>query len=112
MFAIYARVGTNMRIGIACVVVLTVAALTGFQEFAFVYLFGWPVLALLSRVVTSGSGWELFTYSLPVTIALAGISWWVVERPCLRAIPEHEDVDLGPGCLKYSISSEGVRAAL
>ena len=116
MYAIYARVGTNMRIGIACVVVLTVAALAGFQKIAFaaagsylivllaqrsnplsrfasrwgdlsygVFLFGWPVLALLNRVVTTRSGWELFAYSLPVTIALAGISWWVVERPCLRA---------------------------
>jgi peptidoglycan/LPS O-acetylase OafA/YrhL len=50
-----------------------------------VQLFGWPVEAFLNRVVTTGSGWELFAYSLPVTIALAGISWWVVERPCLRA---------------------------
>jgi peptidoglycan/LPS O-acetylase OafA/YrhL len=50
-----------------------------------VYLFGWPIQMLLKPLTITGSGWELFAYSLPASMAVAGVSWWCVERPSLRA---------------------------
>src|SRR4051812_6334966 len=48
------------------------------------YLFGWPVEQLTQQLTGSRSGWELFLYSLVPTLAVAAVSWWVVERPLIK----------------------------
>ena len=50
-----------------------------------VYLFGWPIQMLLKPLIITGSGWELFAYSLPASMAVAGVRGGCVERPSLRA---------------------------
>jgi peptidoglycan/LPS O-acetylase OafA/YrhL len=49
-----------------------------------VYLFGWPIEQLVQVWTGADRGEVLFAYSLLPTLAVAAISWWAVERPCLR----------------------------
>jgi peptidoglycan/LPS O-acetylase OafA/YrhL len=48
------------------------------------YLFGWPMEQLVQHLIGSRSGWQLFALSLPLVFACAAISWWAIERPCLK----------------------------
>jgi peptidoglycan/LPS O-acetylase OafA/YrhL len=64
------------------------------------YLFGWPVEQLVQRFAGLHSGWELFACSLPVVLACAAISWWVIEKPCLDLKkPMHHLVSRSALCL-------------
>jgi peptidoglycan/LPS O-acetylase OafA/YrhL len=49
-----------------------------------VYLFGWPIEQFLQIHIGASSGEVLFVYAIPSTLAIAAISWWVVERPFMR----------------------------
>jgi peptidoglycan/LPS O-acetylase OafA/YrhL len=49
-----------------------------------VYLFGWSIEQLLQIWTGARSGEVLFAYSLVPTLGVAAISWWVIERPCIR----------------------------
>jgi peptidoglycan/LPS O-acetylase OafA/YrhL len=48
------------------------------------YLFGWPMEQLVQHFLGLRNGWQLFALSLPMVFACAAISWWAIERPCLR----------------------------
>jgi peptidoglycan/LPS O-acetylase OafA/YrhL len=53
-----------------------------------IYLYAWPVEQLVTRYV----GMELnpltlFSLACPITFVLAGLSWFLVERSCLRRRP-------------------------
>ena len=48
------------------------------------YLFGWPMEQLVQHFVGFYNGWQLFALSLPIVFACAAISWWVIEKPCLK----------------------------
>jgi peptidoglycan/LPS O-acetylase OafA/YrhL len=47
------------------------------------YLFGWPATASIKHFAGTESGWVLIAYRLPLTFALAAVSWWAIERPCI-----------------------------
>jgi peptidoglycan/LPS O-acetylase OafA/YrhL len=49
-----------------------------------IYLFGWPVEQFVQIHMGASSGEVLFLYALPPTLAIAAISWWLVERPFMR----------------------------
>ena len=49
-----------------------------------IYLFGWPIEQLVQQLTGLQSGWQLFVCSLPVAFACAAVSWWMMERPCLK----------------------------
>jgi len=49
-----------------------------------IYLIGWPMAQLIQQLTALRSGWLLFACSLPVIFACAGVSWWAIERPCLK----------------------------
>lgn len=49
-----------------------------------IYLFGWPIEQFLKIHTGASSGEVLFLYAVVPTLALAALSWWVVERPFLR----------------------------
>lgn len=48
------------------------------------YLFGWPMEQLVQHFVGLHNGWQLFALSLPMVFACAAVSWWAIERPCLK----------------------------
>jgi peptidoglycan/LPS O-acetylase OafA/YrhL len=48
------------------------------------YLFGWPIEQLVQHFLGLHNGWQLFALSMPVVFACAAISWWAIERPCLK----------------------------
>lgn len=49
-----------------------------------IYLFGWPIEQLVKHLTGLDSGWQLFAFSLPMVFACAAVSWWAIERPCLK----------------------------
>lgn len=49
-----------------------------------VYLYGWPVQQALRQLVPNGTVVGLLLPSLGLTLALAALSWWLVEKPALR----------------------------
>jgi peptidoglycan/LPS O-acetylase OafA/YrhL len=52
-----------------------------------VYLWHWPVFLVLNGERTGWSGWPLFALRCAVTVALAAVSWWLVEQPVRRWRP-------------------------
>lgn len=46
-----------------------------------VYLWHWPIFLVLNGERTGLSGWELFALRCAATIAVAAVSWWLVEQP-------------------------------
>jgi peptidoglycan/LPS O-acetylase OafA/YrhL len=48
------------------------------------YLFGWPVEQLIQQLARPDNGWMLFALTLPPLLLCAFISWWMVEKPCLK----------------------------
>lgn len=52
------------------------------------YIYGWPVEQVLVHLHGGGMRWpELFALALPLTAALAFLSWHLVEAPALRLKP-------------------------
>jgi peptidoglycan/LPS O-acetylase OafA/YrhL len=52
------------------------------------YIYGWPVEAAVVRFFGGHAlWWEVFAVALPVTLALAFLSWHLVEQPALRLKP-------------------------
>jgi peptidoglycan/LPS O-acetylase OafA/YrhL len=49
-----------------------------------VYLFGWPVEQFVQIHAGASSGEVLFAYALLPTLAIAAVSWWLIERPFMR----------------------------
>lgn len=52
-----------------------------------VYLWHWPVFLVLNGERTGWSGWALFAVRCAATVALAAVSWWVIEEPIRRWRP-------------------------
>lgn len=51
-----------------------------------VYIFGWPVEAVV-RHLLGGDKWVVLGVSTPIVFALAWLSWRLVEGPALRSAP-------------------------
>lgn len=51
------------------------------------YLYGWPVQKLLSWCWSDITPWVLFVCTLVVCVALAAVSWRLIEEPALRLKP-------------------------
>ncbi len=49
-----------------------------------VYLYGWPVQQALQALFPAVSGWAMLPAALMLTVALATLSWVLVEKPALR----------------------------
>ncbi len=52
-----------------------------------VYLWHWPIFLVLNGERTGWSGLSLFGVRCAATLAVAGVSWWVIERPVRRWRP-------------------------
>jgi peptidoglycan/LPS O-acetylase OafA/YrhL len=50
-----------------------------------IYIYHWCVLQLIFYWLPDLSVFELFTLSVPPTIILAALSWYVIEKPALRS---------------------------
>ncbi len=46
-----------------------------------VYLWHWPIFLVLNGERTGIDGWELFALRCAATIAVAAVSWWLIEQP-------------------------------
>jgi peptidoglycan/LPS O-acetylase OafA/YrhL len=52
------------------------------------YIYGWPVeAAVIWMMGGRAMWWQVFTIALPITAALAFLSWHLIERPALRLKP-------------------------
>ena len=54
-----------------------------------VYLWHWPIFLALNGERTGWSGYRLFAARCMVTLAAAGLSWWLIEQPIRRWRPAH-----------------------
>lgn len=52
-----------------------------------VYLWHWPIFLAVNGERTGWSGWSLFALRCVATIALAALSWWLLEQPIRRWRP-------------------------
>ncbi|MGD9619719.1 MAG: acyltransferase family protein [Mycolicibacterium sp.] len=52
-----------------------------------VYLWHWPIFLVLNGERTGLAGWELFALRSATTIAVATVTWWLVEQPVRRWRP-------------------------
>lgn len=52
-----------------------------------VYLWHWPIFLVLNGERTGWSGLSLFGVRCAATLAVAGVSWWAIERPIRRWRP-------------------------
>lgn len=52
-----------------------------------VYLWHWPIFLALNGERTGWSGWSLFALRCGATIAVAALSWWLLEQPIRRWRP-------------------------
>ncbi len=50
-----------------------------------VYLFHFPVYVLMSADRVGRSGWQLLVARVAITLAVASVSYWLIERPIRRA---------------------------
>ena len=50
-----------------------------------VYVFHWPVFVLASGRALHLSGWPLFAVRIAITLAIATVSYWALERPVRRS---------------------------
>ncbi|WNG90436.1 acyltransferase family protein [Mycobacterium sp. ITM-2016-00317] len=46
-----------------------------------VYLWHWPIFLVLNGERTGTTGWELFALRCAATLAVAAVSWWLIEQP-------------------------------
>jgi peptidoglycan/LPS O-acetylase OafA/YrhL len=49
-----------------------------------IYLYGWPIQKLLVLYVVGIDVWAVFGLAWVAAIALGAMSWYLVEKPCLR----------------------------
>ena len=64
---------------------LPVVAATRFGDLSYgLYIYGWPVTAMIMHRGGSLAWWQLFLLSLPLTAGAAWLSWRFVEEPFLR----------------------------
>jgi lysophospholipase L1-like esterase len=54
-----------------------------------VYLWHWPVFLALNGERTGLTGMSLFAIRATTTVALAAVSWWLIEQPIRRWRPTH-----------------------
>jgi len=54
-----------------------------------VYLWHWPVFLALNGERTGLTGMSLFAIRATTTVALAALSWWLIEQPIRRWRPAH-----------------------
>ncbi len=52
-----------------------------------VYLWHWPIFLALNGERTGWSGWPLFAVRCAATVAVAALSWWLLEQPIRRWRP-------------------------
>ena len=52
-----------------------------------IYLWHWPIFLVLNGERTGWSGLSLFGVRCAATLAVAGVSWWLIERPIRRWRP-------------------------
>jgi peptidoglycan/LPS O-acetylase OafA/YrhL len=52
-----------------------------------VYLWHWPIFLALNGERTGLSGWPLFALRCAATVAVAAVSWWLLEQPIRRWRP-------------------------
>lgn len=52
-----------------------------------VYLWHWPIFLALNGERTGWSGWSLFGLRCAATLAVAALSWWLLEQPIRRWRP-------------------------
>ncbi len=61
---------------------LSVWPLVGLGAISYgVYLWHWPIFLILNGERTGASGWQLFALRCAATIAVAAVSWWLIEQP-------------------------------
>nr|WP_082962165.1 acyltransferase family protein [Mycobacterium sp. 852014-52144_SCH5372336] len=52
-----------------------------------VYLWHWPIFLAINGERTGCSGWSLFAVRCAATLAVAALSWWLLEQPIRRWRP-------------------------
>lgn len=52
-----------------------------------VYLWHWPIFLVLNGERTGWCGWRLFAVRCAATVAMAAVSWWLIEQPVRRWQP-------------------------
>nr|WP_194946022.1 acyltransferase family protein [Mycolicibacterium malmesburyense] len=52
-----------------------------------VYLWHWPIFLAINGERTGWSGWSLFALRCAATLAVAALSWWLLEQPIRRWRP-------------------------
>lgn len=61
---------------------LAVPPLVGLGAISYgIYLWHWPIFLVLNGERTGASGWELFALRCSVTVAVAAVSWLLIEQP-------------------------------
>ncbi|MGE2734860.1 acyltransferase family protein [Mycolicibacterium vaccae] len=62
--------------------VLSMPLLVGLGAISYgVYLWHWPIFLVLNGERTGAEGWQLFALRCAATIAVAAVSWWLIEQP-------------------------------
>ncbi|MBB2990950.1 peptidoglycan/LPS O-acetylase OafA/YrhL [Mycolicibacterium iranicum] len=61
---------------------LSVGPLVGLGAISYgVYLWHWPIFLVLNGEHTGTEGWRLFALRCAATVAVAAVSWWLIEQP-------------------------------
>ena len=61
---------------------LSAAPLVGLGAISYgVYLWHWPIFLLVNGERTGVTGWQLFALRCAATLAVAAVSWWLIEQP-------------------------------
>ncbi len=61
---------------------LSMGPLVGLGAISYgVYLWHWPIFLLLNGERTGSEGWKLFALRCAATVAIAAVSWWLIEQP-------------------------------
>jgi len=50
-----------------------------------IYIYHWCILQLLFQWMPNLGVLELFALTFPITIVLAALSWYIIEKPALRS---------------------------
>jgi peptidoglycan/LPS O-acetylase OafA/YrhL len=68
------------------------------HDFSFgTYLYGWPVQQALVQLVPAAGALWLLAPSLAITLGVAALSWFLVERPALSLKVRWGDTPRGDG---------------
>lgn len=61
---------------------LSMGPLVGLGAISYgVYLWHWPIFLVLNGERTGSDGWKLFALRCAATVAVAAVSWWLIEQP-------------------------------